>query len=385
MTSLIESLIGTAVRRMDEKRIAPVQRPLPERPRDIFDIFSAMGGEATMSNLKRSLDLNNATARWMTAVVLDRWPTLAELEAEPEPYDARRHLRDLIQSVEFRHLLAQRIITTFPEKRRILFVRIPQCAGAHFLQLAETMHPIFPDRLASPRAPQDFFPALGQHLGRYLHTRSIMLVQPRMDPFFHAPVPVAPAAPDGDTAEGESLPWTMASPPYRPSDRLFTIVRDPEDIILGQVNSIAVRLHQNADDDAAFTRQWQRRLQSAAAAADSDDAKTLARRVFAVFPHADPICTALGDGTAERARENCIVTNVEIADLSRFDEWILRTWDTKPQPAAPSPPAILTRDDLTPADVTRLAALTVQDRPFYARIKALISGATLSSITGSQL
>ena len=66
MASLIERLVGDQVVRTDQKRIMPVRRPLPERPRDVLDIFSAMGGEASMSILTQSLDIKAATPGWMS-------------------------------------------------------------------------------------------------------------------------------------------------------------------------------------------------------------------------------------------------------------------------------------------------------------------------------
>ena len=383
MASLIETLIGGSIVRKDDKRIAPTRRPLPERPRELLDVFSAMGGEASMANLGRSLELQGATARWLIAVVLNRWPTIAELQAQPEPYDARRHLSELIVGTEFRSLLAQRILNAFPEKRRMLFVRVPHCAGEHFLQLAQTMHPVFPNRLANPRgnAPRDYFATLGQHMGRYLHTRSVMLVQPRMVPFYKPAIQAAPDNTEADPQAGESLPWTMTSPPYRPSDRLFTIVRDPDEIILGQVNRIAAALQQSPEHDKPPVGWWRKRL----ATTGATDPKATARRVLALFPHANPICQALGDGTFSGALEACLITGVEIADLSRYDEWIVRTWDTKPEPAAPRPEPILARVDLTADDQARLATLTDQDRPLYARIRNAIDGATTSAVSGLRI
>jgi len=382
MTSLIESLIGDPVFRKDTKRILPVTRPLPERPRDLLEVFSAMGGEASRISLLRALDLRGGTPAWLIFVVLNRWPTMAELRALEGEYDARKHLSALIFSTEFRRLLAQRILSAYPEKIRLLYVRIPRCAGSHFLTIARIMHPVFPPELAAPtpRPGPAFFPTLGLLLARFLSTRTVMLEQPRLAPYYQPSAFV----PESAGAAG-SLPWTMANPPYRTGDRLFTIVRDPEAIILSQVNAIIEALRACATDEPADITHWRTRLGDLPADTDAEAWVSVARRLLANFSDADPICHALGDGTTQGALEACAVTNIEIADLSRYEEWITRTWENKPQPPALASAAVLPREALTAKDRDRLAALTVQDRPLYARIRACLDGAELSSIKGLQL
>ncbi len=385
MATMIERLLGDPVFRQDAKRILPVVRPLPERPRDLLEIFSAMGGEATMISLLRSVDLRDATPGWLIFVALNRWPSMAELRAQEGEYVPRKHMTELVQSVEFRTLLAQRVLTAYPEKIRLLYVRIPGSAGEHFLDTVRTMHPIFPDHIASPspRLPPDFFRALGLMLNRFLSTRTVMLVQPRLPPYYMPPAAV-PA--EAVAAAPESLPWTMTIPPYRTGDRLFTIVRDPQDIVLAQVNAIVDALRTPTTPEPQPIRRWRNKLRELPdAAAPTEAWAPVARRILADFQGRDPICHALADGTLDAALEACAVTNLEIADASRYDEWITRTWDTKSEPPALPPPAALPREALTDADRERLVALTGQDRPFYARVRAALDGAELSSIKGLQL
>jgi hypothetical protein len=245
------------------------------------------------------------------------------------------------------------------------------------------MHPVFANELAVPsaRAAPDFARSLGLLLARFLSTRMVMLEQPRLAPYYQPP----PVVPEAAAGVPDSLPWTMTIPPYRTGDRLFTIVRDPEAIILSQVNAIVHALREPAAEDTLIVKRWRHRLGALPEGADADAWAAVARRLLARFPDRDPICHALGGGTLEGALEACAVTNIEIADLSRYDEWIGRTWDTKPPPAALAPPAALPREALNAADRDRLAALTAQDRPLYTKIRAALDGAYLASIKGSQL
>jgi hypothetical protein len=199
-------------------------------------------------------------------------------------------------------------------------------------------------------------------------------------------MPPAAVPAEAVAAAPESLPWTMTIPPYRTGDRLFTIVRDPQDIVLAQVNAIVDALRTPTTPEPQPIRRWRNKLRELPdAAAPTEAWAPVARRILADFQGRDPICHALADGTLDAALEACAVTNLEIADASRYDEWITRTWDTKSEPPALPPPAALPREALTDADRERLVALTGQDRPFYARVRAALDGAELSSIKGLQL
>jgi hypothetical protein len=388
MASMIERLIGDPVLRLDDLRILPVRRPLPERPRDLLEVFAAMGGEASLEGLFRSLDLRGGTPGWITFVALNRWPTLGELPADPASYKPARHLTGLLNSLEFRRLLAQRVFSTYPEKQRLLFVRVPRCAGEHFLSMMQRMHPIFPNAVMGHRKvpPPDFYRTLGLFLGRFNHARTIMLVQPRLTPFYLTPDYQAGMAPfDPQAHATDPLPWTMSIPPYRTGDRLFTIVRDPEDIILSRVNAIA-RALQGADaGDAPAIKRWRQRVGKLPDRADTAAWASVARSVLARFTDPDPICHALGDGTMQGALDACAITNIEIADMSRYDEWILRTCDTKPEPREPVAEPMLPKQALIEEDRERLAMLTTQDRPLYAKIRAALSASEPASIKGGQL
>jgi hypothetical protein len=85
------------------------------------------------------------------------------------------------------------------------------------------------------------------------------------------------------------------------------------------------------------------------------------------------------------ALDACAITNIEIADMSRYDEWILRTCDTKPEPQEPAAEPMLPKQALIEEDRERLAMLTTQDRPLYAKIRAALSASEPASIRGGQL
>src|SRR5580658_7199818 len=134
MASLLESLLEGPVQREDKHRLSVTKRPFPERPRDVFDVFAAMGRTGSLEGLLRGIDFRLADPRMVSFAVLGRWPTWQELTDLPDPYKAQQHLRRLVLGEEFRRGVAARMLMAFPEKRRLLFVRLPRCAGERAIE-----------------------------------------------------------------------------------------------------------------------------------------------------------------------------------------------------------------------------------------------------------
>jgi hypothetical protein len=364
MPSMIETLIGAGISRPDEKRIVPTRRPLPSRPRDLLELFVTLGEQASLPSLNESCDLRQAEPRHMTYVALNRWPNAEELAAQPTPYNPRQHLRALLLGQEFRALLIRRICDAYPERPRLLYVRIPRCAGGHFTDMAAPMHPIFPPELArwARGDHATFIRALGVYLGRFNLTRTIMLALPKAAPFVQTTAPVV---------ADKTLPWSLNPPPRRPSDRLFAIVREPNGLILSQVNAILTGLQTApAHPDAA---SWATRLGALPPPQDTPAWKVLGRKVLAELPLHNPICHALGDGTAAGALHAVRLSDIEIADLTLYTDWVKYTWDVEPEPATNVSLPLLTLEDLDAAASTALAERTAEDRLFYAPVAAALA------------
>lgn len=366
MSSMIEALIGSGIVRPDKKRLVPTRRPMPNRPRDVLELFVSLGAEAAIPSLFMSTQLHAAEPRALTFVTLSRWPTEAELARLPTPYNARGHFIAMLTSQEFRASLVRRICEAYPDRPRICFVRIPRCAGEHFLTMADHMHPIVPPDLASMQRDDSnpFIQALGRYLGRFTLTKTIMLVQPTLAPFIQADSPPANPA---YTESG--LQWTMNAPPRRAGDRLFTILREPTSLILSQVNATLDALLQPPATDTPELATWRTRLSANPAAADKPGLKLIAREILRTLPTRNPICHALADGTAAAALAAVRVQDVELADLSHYPDWTKYTWDVEPEPPTNTSAPHLILADLSPPELHHLNSLIDEDLRFYAPVR----------------
>jgi hypothetical protein len=381
MPSMIENLIGGATTRPDEKRLLPIRRPMPGRPRDVLELFVALGEEATIKSVMLAADFRDADPRPLTYVVLNRWPTAEELAGLPNPFVPQHYLRTLLLGQEFRTSLFRRICDAYPERPRQLFVCIPRCAGEHFLQMAHARHPLFTNSLVEWRRNDgaEVIPRIGRYLGRFTATRTIMAALPSLKPFVTAPIPTEP--------DGTALSWALNPPPFRTIDRLFTIVREPAAIVLGMVNAILGRLQQQSSNDDDPTRKWRRRFDPLPGLDDSQAWQQIGHRLLRALPVRNPICTALGDGTADDALRACRQWNVEIADISLYESWLKYTWETEAGPPTNSAPRIMTQQNLGAAASAHLADLIAEDTEFYRYVVAAHArlGEAQTSIRGKDL
>jgi hypothetical protein len=380
MAFLIDSLIGNPVQRHDERRLSITKRPLPQRPRDFFELFAAMGANATIEGLFRGVDLKGADPRLVFFMILERWPANEELAALETPYRAPAHIRALLRTAEFRTPICRRLCEVFQERQRLLYVRIPRCAGQHVMAMMEGKHPVVPLDFGTPKFkdPDLIVRTLGALLGLFGNSRTLVVVQPHIAAFL---------APPARQVVGEDpLHWELSQPPCRATDRLFAIIRPPEDILLSQVNALltALRLPPagNEPADVAAARIHHAPLPPSDQLAQW---KQLGQRLLAGIEASNPICTALGDGTAESALATCVRSPIELVGLDGYSGWARRAFDAAPPDPINVSSVILQREDLTPEEAARLADLTSEDRIFYERFAKRCAIEGLPNVKGFDL
>ena len=283
--------------------------PSPPRPRDLLELLVALGDTASMQSLTLSADFREAEPRSLTYLALGRWPTSEELAAQSVPYQFSPHLRALLVGQEFRDSLFRRVCDAYQERQRLFYVRIPRCAGTHFLATTAPMHPLFDFKLAQwRRGRRPGFHRRPGHLSRPFqhhqnhHGRHSVTAQRHRCAGSAAPCRRPPSA-------GRST-----RPPCRAGDRLFAILREPRSLLLSLVNAQAARLTEGPSKDTATYL------------------KHHARRLLRELTDRNPLCTALGNGTAEATLALCRLTDIELADLGRYPAWIRYSWDTDAEP-----------------------------------------------------
>jgi hypothetical protein len=379
MANLIESLIGGAVQRMDEKRLKVVLRPAPDRPRPLLELFIAMGSTASFQALRRSIDLKGVDPAVMTFAILGRWPTIEETVALDDPYEAWPHMMKMLQSDEFRRHFARRVMEAFPERRRLLFVRVPSSGGDQVMAALDAKHPVLATDLHTSHFnnPGRLAQTMGNILTRMNVSNALALVQPRMATFCGDPSSVDPVA--------DTLAWHIPSPPCRPGDLLFTILRDPTERALTAINSACADMRKGSTPIPLAIQQAAGLKAADAADLTPEHWQAIGRAMLAQTIRKNPVCHALADGTAAAALLACRQTPMQLVPLDKFRIWGRTALDVIPPSAPEPPPPILSPEDLSPSDRVTLDEATREDQILFDRLAARLKITSLPSAPGHQI
>jgi hypothetical protein len=377
MPSLIESLVDAPLVRPDTNRMAVTLRPAPERLREILEVFGAMGNTASFPGLKRSIDLRHTEPRILANVVLGRWLTTAEVDALGPDYVAWRHFKSMLVSEEFRRPFVRRVLEAFAEKKRLLHVRIPSCAGRHVTALIEHGCPLIPTDVGAPRysGAELLGPLLGRLFNKIAASRAVAVSLPAMSAFVDPPA-IKTTGPD-------RLHWGMDQAPYRAVDLLFAIVRPPESLALSQVNGALTQLR--LDPETKSLRQIRARLGNLPDPGQHAEWQRLARRLLHESLPENPICHALGDGTAAGAITACTRVPIELVSLHGYTEWARPALDPAPLPPIGVSEKFLAEADLTPQDRDIINTRMAEDLAFYARFEKCMASSGLPMVRGQHL
>jgi hypothetical protein len=374
MSSLIETLINDPVKAPPSRWRSTVRRPVPQRPRELFELLAGLGPDATADMLRRALDLKTGRVHDTFFAVLGRWPTPAEITAHTPTYEPWPHLRRLLMSDEFLAPLLRRVLDAYSEKRRLLGVKIPRCAGAHVSAALMSQHPYVPTTIDAPDLGA-LLRIFGAAFGAFSRARTVGVIYDRLAPLIvHEP---------HLREEGDPLGWRYTAAPFRNGDLLFAVVRPPQDIILSEVNAILTGLRRENDTEAVNT--WRKRLGPLPAAWEMADWRALGQSILAGLALTNPICRALGDGTAAKALEYCRSVPIALVALDQYELWVRSALELSPEPPSNVSQPILTAKHLRPSDLERIAALTDQDAIFYAAYAARIGADGGTYVSGMKL
>jgi hypothetical protein len=379
MPSLIETLISGAVVRKDKASLTVIKRPPPTRLRHVLEIFAAMGSAASFQGLRRAIDLRVADPQTMIFAVLGRWPTTEELAAfQPSTeYAAPDHLVTLMQSPEFRTQLPRRTCDAFPERRRLLFIRIPSSNGTRVMATLDSKHPVLPLNLATPRFdnPARLAKTLGHVFGRMNASNALAIVQPTMAAFTTYPA--------ADRAAKDSLNWAVDTPACRTDDLLFALIRDPTERALAYTNATAAAFR--AGDrpiPPAIRRHAQLPEGRAPEAFTKSEWQNLGRALLATTLLKNPVCQALANGTAAGAAAACRRVPIHLVPPEQFGIWGRSALDTIPADPTPPAPPVLAADDLTAADRAAIDDATAEDAIFYDLVRRRVKETGLPATLG---
>ena len=274
--------------------------PAPERPRDTFKLLSLYTRSQGLYNLLRQVDFADRSPRQVAYAALGGMaPSVGKGQWAWTPGAARDLFNEQLLSETFQRNVLRLFLEAFPEKRRLLFVHIPKCAGSDLSHHLVGRHASISEQLRASHwtDSQQLFEELSNTV------RKLALLRYDLRPW---------------TREHWRIIWRRGW--HDPCDRIFTILRDPVEIAISQVNYILTRLKADAatGEVQPDVRAWMRMLDmdEAPAGLSDDVLRELGRRALRmreiVMP--DPMCHWLGGGDAAAVLERLAEHEVEVTN-----------------------------------------------------------------------
>jgi hypothetical protein len=172
----------------------------------------------------------------------------------------------------------------------------------------------------------------------------------------------------------------------RPNDQIFTVLRDPVDVIISMMNYVLTRFRDDPVGDTPDTRQWRANmgLRTLPSASDAAGWRDLASRILRE-PRVvtdNILCNALGRGDAASALDFLVASDIEITDLTRYEPWLAQRWGIARSARANESIKFVTRASLPAEDLALIETKVAEDRILFDRVRQCLDRAGSLSIHG---
>jgi hypothetical protein len=339
----------------------------PNRPRETLRLLSQFNGSAGLGPLLDQVEWHSASPLQVYYAVLGRLPEDAKV-AVPDPgYSARTHAEAALLSDEFQQEILKRVLDAFPEKRRLLFVHVPKCAGTDLIEHLSARYPSLSEYLSQPGWTAK--PALFEHLKNFV---------------------VNAGSADAIFVSGHiPLQWYLDHSLYRFGDRLFAVVRNPYDMVISQVNYVFKRFFEAPRCHHPDTREWADILgmDMFDESMPQDELRQLGFRILSSPQIVNPrnICTYLGEGTADSAFDLMARCNIELTEVGHYNAWLSAEWGIDTDTRANQSRPILKRSDLDAAQWQEIAEICKEDFRIYNRVVERLAETGSYRVFGAEL
>jgi hypothetical protein len=338
----------------------------PTSARETFDLLGRLTLLSSLDELLELVDWSAVSPAQVYHSVLSRSPESAAYAIAPEGYSAKQHFVEMLASPEFQSGVIDSYLRAFPQRRRLIFVHIPKCAGTDLIHHLSRYFPQF--SLDHSRREWIDPDELLLHLAR-----TAILGMSSRSLFIHGHFPLRHAV---DRF-------------YRYGDELFTVIREPRAILLSQVNYVVHQLRSNPGQSRPDTAFWWASLNRPMLEPDAGEAewKSLAIEVLHNVDITTPniLCTFLGEGTLQSALETLTRAPIELVDIDRYDEWLMRRWSITGGSRLNEGVPAIRWEDLRGEDRRHIDDISQDDRQFYERFKHTVTAGRGPAVPGRAL
>ena len=355
---------------LDEERASALMRlPAPTSQRALFEALTLLDAQFGLYPLLRRLDFGDWTARHAHYAAFGARAQMPSDSDSQSSSFAVDYLNDLLFSDDFQRLIIPSVLEAYVEKRRLLFVHIPKCAGSDLSKNLRTRFPSLDQRIMEPQwtGKDELFRQLREFIELMRFSDTVFL--------------------RGHIALNYYLDNRLA----RPSDRLFSIVRDPIEIALSQANYVMTRIREDFGLRRLGhdTKQWFKFLHIDAMPDELSD--EFAAHVCMKALHSPEIvisnsmCHWLGGGDAQTVIKRLAEHHVELTDTARYNHWLRERWGITSITRQNESIKFITAANLKPEDHDYLREISSEDLRLYAALQNGLRAAGRPWVLGHQL
>ncbi len=341
--------------------------PFPNEARQLFTSFCYYQPLVGLTSILDNFDFTDIDIVDFIYSVLGRDPKSC-VQTAASDYPPSKSLKEALECEEFQQNIVRLLLNAYPEKRRLIHIHIPKCAGTHLRARLEVKYPTVCRALEATNWTHK--PLLFKAL------KDISSSIPFCDTIFV----------HGHT----SISWYLENGLCRPSDLVFAVVRNPQEIVVSQVNYIITRFLEDPGFLDPDTSEWSGFLGIAPTEFDRSPEclANLARRILrepSVLTR-NPLCEYLGNGNVESALDAMVRSNIEITDVARYDLWFEQKFGIATGVRENVSQKILKLSELKIEDIEVLQDITNdQDKRLYEMISAALDRSGALSVQGAEL
>ena len=206
----------------------------PKTPRDVFELLQQYNDSKGLEELLVPIDWSVVSPQQVYGVVLQRIPEARQFVEVKSDYSAYAHFRRALLCNEFQSSIVRLLANAYPEKRRLIHIHIPKTAGV------DLKHKLI-----------DRYPHIGMTISQGDRTTR--------QAFFNALRDTTLRLQASDLLYfwgHRSVNWYLQESLYRYGDRLFSVVRHPQDIIISFINFILGRFQNDPQMTSPDVRDW---------------------------------------------------------------------------------------------------------------------------------
>ncbi len=336
----------------------------------MFELFRYYRPDVGIRRLLEDHGVADMTPRQIYHAVHGRPPDTLDVALPPKSFDATTTFIAALSSLEFQTNLASNLLRAFPEKHRLFFVHIPKTAGVDLATRFICRYPSINTNLLD----RNLTPSRDQLL---LAIKHIVLETNCSDTVFIS----------GHTHL--SLYQSWASNGIRSQDTVFTVIREPLDRIISQVNYVLTRIFSNQTPAQPDTVGWRKLFGvDDLEIKDSPEALlNLARRILrdkgVVVPNI--ACAYIGDGGYDAALTKTVAHDLEVIELKRLDAWTEARLGVTRSTRMNTSEKFVSLKQFPTDDLEYAKSIVTEDERYYQAVIAACQRYGTNSVKGAQV